>query len=561
MAATGPSTAETKDPDGDYGGYSYEFLVEPPASYYCGICTKVLRDPHLTGCCGNELCQTCLERWHKSSDARACPHCRAANFDHMLNKRTKREILQLKVRCSNHRQGCGWEGELRAVEDHLKVCGFLEVQCKKCLLKVKRKNIDKHHSEECRCRASKCVYCGEEDAYWTIVSIGHISRCPGYPVNCPNGCGESGVKRSMMLTHQAVCPLQVVECPFREAGCSVRLPRKDILKHSDTSDHQHLQGLLTAFQEVKLSVAKTQKQVVTQSRQLKELKMFKATLETSMKGIASEIDGLLTLKETTASQANALRSIKSLTSSSTLQLSKEHPVISLRMPNYRLYTEYPSVDSLTTRKKVPGSSSTIRTATVTSKPKVWKSQSFYVQDGYKMYLQACIIRGSLSVRFLLQSGELDSELDWPFSVDLGCIHISVVSGSHFGTLRYCLSGPDSGGTILNAFPQKCTLLTEQVVWQHETFARFPLPVQCVDQDGSIAFRLSWIETKTPLFSFSPRKSTLSTVRKRHSASELKDDQDTPVPGFTFVFSRPSPAHGSLTVGQPTLGKGKTSHED
>ncbi len=545
---------------GELGGYSYEFLVEPSSLYFCSICTKVLRNPHLTGCCGHEFCQACLEKWHKTSKKRTCPHCRATNFDHMLNKRTEREISQLKVRCNNRKQGCKWEGELLAIENHLKVCGFLQLHCEKCLQVLKRMELEKHRSEECRCRTSKCTCCGKEAAYWMIVSIGHMSECPGYPVNCPNGCGESEIKRSMVQLHQSVCPLEFVECPFRDANCQTRLLRKDLQSHSEASSQQHLQGLLTAFQQMKFSLSQTQKQLTAQGQHLTELRMFKANLDSSMKGIASEVDDLLALKETTVKQATALRSIKSLAASSVLQLSKKHPVVSFSMPNYSSYVSVPSVPPIKRKPRDPDSSVVSRnTSELVDKSKVWKSQPFFVQDGYKMFLQVTVTRGSLSVKLCLLEGELDDQLNWPCNVDFRCIDIALMSGNHaplhLRTPR-CYLG--AAGTIVNSSPQKCAFGIDQVIWQHDTFSHCPLSAQYVHQDGSITFQLAWMQFRT----VSPEKEgsrpvhVPSTLRRRWQAQGSAfqsyaegEHQDTALPGFTFTYSGPN----------PTGGRGGSSH--
>ena len=45
-----------------YGGYDYEFVRQVPERFMCiNICTKVLREPHLTVCCGQHFCGSCLD--------------------------------------------------------------------------------------------------------------------------------------------------------------------------------------------------------------------------------------------------------------------------------------------------------------------------------------------------------------------------------------------------------------------------------------------------------------------------------------------------------------------
>ena len=106
------------------GGYDQDFVEEVPARFICQICAKPYRDPHLTVCCGQYYCQSCLQQWFaKNGGVKQCPHCRATraagDFDHVLHKGLRSEINELKVHCSNKKMGCPWTGELAALREHL----------------------------------------------------------------------------------------------------------------------------------------------------------------------------------------------------------------------------------------------------------------------------------------------------------------------------------------------------------------------------------------------------------------------------------------------------------
>ena len=99
---------------GKYGGFDEDFVGEVKDTLICYICTKPLRDPHLTVCCGHNFCESCLEQCRSMKHReQCCPFCRSTGeeFQHVLDKKTKREINALKVRCSNRKKGCrsvGW---------------------------------------------------------------------------------------------------------------------------------------------------------------------------------------------------------------------------------------------------------------------------------------------------------------------------------------------------------------------------------------------------------------------------------------------------------------------
>ena len=94
-------------------GYDYR-LVEQDHKVMCPTCQYVLRDPCLIGCCGKKVCQQCLPM-----EGQPCTHCGKANVKIMEDKELKRDILFRKVFCPNEDNGCEWQGEVRAVEDHL----------------------------------------------------------------------------------------------------------------------------------------------------------------------------------------------------------------------------------------------------------------------------------------------------------------------------------------------------------------------------------------------------------------------------------------------------------
>ena len=153
-----------------YGGIEEDFVDKIADTLTCHICAKPLRDPHLTKCCGQNFCEPCLEQWSTKHQEQCCPFCRSTGeeFEHFLDKKTKREINALKVQCSNHRQGCKWIGELGTLQDHLNAktgCGYVEIECpNRCYdahedfvndeesykIKQVRKDLKHHLEAECR---------------------------------------------------------------------------------------------------------------------------------------------------------------------------------------------------------------------------------------------------------------------------------------------------------------------------------------------------------------------------------------------------------------------------
>ena len=81
-----------------YGDYDYQFVGTISSKYICSICSKILHDPHLTSCCGQHFCASCLTNWLGTQQGRkTCPHCRQENFVHIASKAMIREVNELKI--------------------------------------------------------------------------------------------------------------------------------------------------------------------------------------------------------------------------------------------------------------------------------------------------------------------------------------------------------------------------------------------------------------------------------------------------------------------------------
>ena len=303
-----PTKAVASAPE--YGGYDHKFAGKVPERLMCNICMKVLREPHLTVCCGQHFCNSCLENWFKKQQKKSCPHCREEGFNYFLNKALKREIDELKIHCTHRGEGCQWIGELGNLQTHLnsrykcKHCSYEDthqqittfhynkcpeypLDCpNKCGAKsikrndmsahrdecpeetircpnkcgfyresIKRKDLPDHLSNECYLRKYKCEYCGRVDTYEKITGErnrtfrqAHYDTCREYPLECPNTCWSLTIKRKDMSAHRDKCPEEPMECPFKEAGCETKLVRRVFDDHVQTQTQQHL---LLAFQKMK----------------------------------------------------------------------------------------------------------------------------------------------------------------------------------------------------------------------------------------------------------------------------------------------------------------------
>ena len=294
----------------NYGGYDYNFVNMVQDRLYCStVCTKVLRDPHLTKCCGQHFCESCLNYWFEKHHGQSCPHCRAEGneFQHFLNKSLKREISELKVWCSNKHKGCEWSGEVDGLEKHINSedgCRYVEIECPNnnnqiltiferdlpMCPKILRKDLDQHTQKTCVRRLVACKFCTENGTHYRIEGR-HSDVCKKYPLACPNKCGVPSIPREDMPAHREECPLEPLTCPFAEAGCGVKLVRQQFDKHLADNQQVHLLQLMGDYKKMKEQLNKMTKAFTVETGRLKSLQESISRDVVQLQGV-QEISGM-----------------------------------------------------------------------------------------------------------------------------------------------------------------------------------------------------------------------------------------------------------------------------
>ena len=279
------------------GGYEHEFL-EPSAKlkkYECPLCLHATREPYLTDCCGQHFCQACINRI--VTDRKPCPLYKTSSFHMMIDKKQKRRVLELKVKCTMKERGCDWSGELGKLDTHVDAqngsCQFVDVNCpNNCGESHQRCYLANHLSDLCPKRPFTCKFCQFKATYEQVCND-HYPKCVKYPVPCPNKCDIRTVERSNLEQHVSECPLQVVECEFAIAGCSEKITRTDLPKHMELSVQKHL--------------------VLVSSYCVKEMTSVRGKLDQKDK-LLTELQGELaeTKKDTATKLAELQRKLKTL---------------------------------------------------------------------------------------------------------------------------------------------------------------------------------------------------------------------------------------------------------
>lgn len=384
------------------GGYDYKFVEEVPEKYLCNICMKVLQEPQLTDCCGQNYCASCLQTWFAQQGKKQCPQCRQENLTHIIYWPLKREINELKIHCSNYKKGCKTVVKLGELANHLSgnktiACKYVSVTCTNnyCGVQILRKDLKKH-LDECPMRKYQCQYCDYESTYKEITT-NHYAQCTDYPVDCPNQCGAEPIKRKEVPAHKLTCPQEPVKCPHQEAGCKAKLVRSELASHMAENSQQHLVDMMKAFTELKKKVG--------------SLESHQQSLVTSMQNIRSEIDYINT-KEAQAHTKSLIYLIEMQHSSSSYIRASGDNSERLRMQDSITASQNAAIECIKTQLMQPpkivkrGDSVAFRMTDFRTwqNGRVWSSPPFYCADDFEMCLKVNVWQNEISL--LLIKGDV-----------------------------------------------------------------------------------------------------------------------------------------------------------
>ena len=264
--------------------------------YDCPVCLQILRDPCISQCCQNNFCHVCVKKLKKASNP--CPLCRKSKFRTQRNRDLSPEVYHLQVYCPNKSKGCDWVGDLGEIDVHLNQspvlryqtngCHFIYIQCCYCSKKIQRNQICDHFSV-CPKRPYKCEYCQGYDSFFEDVSCNHWPICDFYPIICPNDCSECIPRHSVHVHVVKYCSMTVIECEFKQFGCTAKFTRRDMSSHMKNSvaAHESLVMMTKLFSQLKKNnreireletkLHEKQKNFIREQKDLFEKRMSSAT--------------------------------------------------------------------------------------------------------------------------------------------------------------------------------------------------------------------------------------------------------------------------------------------
>ena len=393
--------------------YEWEFIEPPASDFDCEMCHNVLREPVLTTCCGRNFCQACIDPVVK--EGKPCPSCEG-ELTVFIDKKTKRKIFGLDVRCPMWRRGCKWVGELGGRSDHLDEkngdCRFVDVSCSNaCGGRVQRRELPTHLEQACPKRAYVCDYCPFE-ATFDVVTTQHWQVCGYFPLPCPNKCDVGRVERQNLEQHLKECSLQEVECDFSYAGCQVKLQRKDFACHMEESIQNHMrmtQGKFRGIEEkfrrdlqaTENQIAELQKVNKDQREQFgKEIAQLqervKEVQDQKNRQIAEVQEALKKKDQQLAAQGREkdeqITRLVAALNERVMFLESRAPLVEFTMPNISSYKK--------------------------ANKRWYDAPHFYTHNGgYRLHVQPVVKsnvgRGLMSLYVDVVKGDFDDQLKWP----------------------------------------------------------------------------------------------------------------------------------------------------
>ena len=380
-----------------------EFVEQTSKEFDCPVCFQFVWNPFLTACCGNHFCDACVKFTKEKNNQ--CPFCNEKPIIGIIDKKFQRQINELQVYCLHKKRGCSWVGELGKLTEHLEQdkndgdCKFVQLSCSlSCGKTIFRCELEEHLTRECPLRACVCEYCGFSSNYEDVTTI-HYSKCPNYPVVCPNSCSEEKLKRSSLDRHLLDCPDEIVTCSFNEMGCEERMKRQCLQEHIEANVMQHQLMVCNAFKNVKKENESLKDVVMILKQSNEELQKNIATLKSAQGRMDHSTIGFVLKMDEEVAKHQWKEYFSSLAMVSTNTPNPVCPVI-IKWPDYSEV------------KQVAKDHKSLNHYYVYTRP-------FYTHhNGYKMQLRVYPCgddnKKTISIFCHIMQGENDDHLRWPY---------------------------------------------------------------------------------------------------------------------------------------------------
>ena len=348
---------------------------------------------------------------------------------------------------------CGNGGSLKRknLKEHANTCPLEPEVCKDCLVEIIRKEMANHRTNKCPKRSITCRYCQMIGAFDHITGQ-HVNECEEFPTGCPRKCkGSEQMKRKNINSHSEVCPLEPVQCPFSEVGCTPQLVRRDLNSHMKSNLEQHMLKVMTSHTQLVAENERLKNDYGKLKDDFSKLKDDHSKLNNDHSMLK---DNYSKLKDDCSNLSSELADIRAKSSTSVTSRKVESS-ISYKLGAVKNFRDVGMNVVKDIEANVPLQSDGIKTALnpiiqcerdklVLHVPEIegqGMCSPFYVLDGYKMCLmykkiddsRTASANSKIDVSLHLMKGEKDGSLKWPIN---SCLMLKIVLKSTAHLKKY-----------------------------------------------------------------------------------------------------------------------------
>ncbi len=102
-----------------------------------------------------------------------------------------------------------------------------------------------------------------------------------YPVECPSGCGSKPFRKNLDNHLDEKCPLAMLDCFFKYAGCTAQVARRDMPQHRDDYSAEHIVMTMEKIEALERENAALKEQLLSKERELASFRIHQKLLSFS----------------------------------------------------------------------------------------------------------------------------------------------------------------------------------------------------------------------------------------------------------------------------------------
>ncbi|XP_056021759.1 TNF receptor-associated factor 3-like isoform X2 [Ostrea edulis] len=185
----------------------------------------------------------------------------------------RREVRLLLVFCTFKTEGCEKILPWKDLQDHEIMCTYRLVECRfsseGCKVVVIKRDVE-IHQKQCPFRLESCKFCQQEIQNQLVQE--HLEKtCPQYVIQCTYNCGTNPAPRVQMEQHSKECPRRPLKCKYHSIGCEFTGSEEEMEMHTRSETDSHIQLSVVRNTENALEVLHSREVTQTMDVKITEL--------------------------------------------------------------------------------------------------------------------------------------------------------------------------------------------------------------------------------------------------------------------------------------------------